>query len=1310
MTSFKTLPILIQSKFRHIFHFSLVFILCIQFIIPAFSARAMPPIPGDPLSPPRTKWTGDEGGPQQNPDSLKRIIVQLVGRSTASFAATGKPIQGLDALNFQAQMASQQGNFLTTLHSKKISASINRQFEGTLFNGIAMTVSSKDISKLEQINLVAGIYPDDEVHSSLNESVPLIGAPAVWALSDSNNLPVDGRGMRVAIIDTGIDYTHPDLGGGFGPGYKVEGGYDFVNNDSNPMDDNGHGTHVAGIVAANGTLKGVAPGADLLAYKALDFKGIGFTSDIISALEKSVDPDGNPATNDAVDVINLSLGGTGNPASPMSQAVDNAVSLGVVVVVAAGNYGDEYMTIGSPGNADKAITVAATDKSDNLAAFSSRGPIFYHPESLKPDIAAPGVNILSTVPLQGQLSSPSRYLVLSGTSMAAPHVAGAAALVRQMHPTWTPDQVKASLTTSATPLINGPFEVGAGRLQVDKAMNVPLLITPNSLGFGISIPDQTIASSILNVYNPGTEPTSATISVSVNFSAYLNFQSVSQLQPVDYLKVNQTSISLNPGASSSLQIKLKVPSTASDGYYTGLIQLSLTNQTLSIPVAFSVKKHLDLSNQPAGVVGQIGGAIEGITADGNYVYIGSGPRMKIYDVSTPAKPKFVGQTAVLPGVVNEIQVAGSYAYIADGKGGFQVVDITDKSLPTRVGSFSTENQIQEMDDIVVSGNYAYLTDYWTGLDIIDISIPTTPHRVGFLSGNSFGGLDVSGNYAYVATAAQGSSGLEVINIHQKTTPFKSGFLNTTGVASSVAVKDNYAYVMEMATGLRAVNITDPTLPVDVGGYTTNWTGYDMQIAGNLIYISNWVGSLNVFDISQPNQPVKLIFHKSPGDAIDFNSPGYSKDTAIIGNYAYTACDLIGLCVADFSDPSSPREIAEQFLEIPGEVGGVAYQGSYAQIGNNSNNLVMVDVSHPDDPIDVAAYYDVTEDHYTGSTNNLVIAGDYTYLAESSGLRIVKNSSAELPLSVGFLATASELYGVAVSGNTAYAADLNNGLRVIDVTDKTNPVQVGFYSIPSSSFDVATDGSFAYVVLNGNLSGISIIDVTNKTSPHQAGYIDLPGGCESVIVAGNYAYVSNLNRGLQILDVSNKSNPKLISSFNSVPGPHFGMALNDRIIYMTEGNNGISMIDVSDTTNPQFVAQYKTSGYASHIAVTGDYAFVDDRWGGLSIVKAADSIFVTSISNITPSFIMAGSSTFTIDVIGNRFVPGETIDWNGVALITTYKSSTHLEAQVPFAAIQFAGTEDVTVCNSQPGGGCTDPLIFQVWMPFLHGQNYLPLVK
>ena len=325
---------------------------------------------------------------------------------------------------------------------------------------------------------MSGVYPDNPVHLNLTESVPLIGADHVWEMTDDQGWPITGHGIRVAIVDTGIDYTHPDLGGCFGTGCKVVNGYDLRNDDPDPLDDGGHGTHCAGVVAANGTMRGVAPGATLLAYKVLDGSGYGSISGIIAGIDRAADPDQDPGTNDAVDIISLSLGYSGTPGDPWSLAVRAAAEQGILVAVAAGNQGPNFSNLDSPGLDAKAFTVGASDKDDMIASFSSRGPVPGFPDLIKPNIVAPGMGITSTWLSGG-------YASADGTSMAAPHVAGAAALVWQAHPEWTAEMVQANLMNTAVDLGLNVHIQGAGRVQVDAAVSAPAIVTPGSLGLGL---------------------------------------------------------------------------------------------------------------------------------------------------------------------------------------------------------------------------------------------------------------------------------------------------------------------------------------------------------------------------------------------------------------------------------------------------------------------------------------------------------------------------------------------------------------------------------------------------------------------------------------------------------------------------------------------------------------------------------------------------------------------------------------------------------------------------------------------------------
>ena len=323
------------------------------------------------------------------------------------------------------------------------------------------------------------VEPALEARSLLSASVPAIGASAVWGeLRDSLGRPITGRGVRVGVIDTGIDYTHADFGScsraqfAAGGCTKIQGGYDWVDNDSDPIDENLHGTHVASIIAANSTTKGVAPDATLYALRVLDASGSGSSSNIIRAIEWATDPNGDGDLSDHLDIINLSLGSTlGTPDSADSVAADNAAAAGVVVVAAAGNAGPEFGTIGSPGAARRVLTVGASRLDGTVADFSSRGPVRSGELLIaKPDILAPGVAICAGLltGLNRPTCTDQEHTALSGTSMAAPHVAGVAALIKQARPSIAPGDLKSLIKGTANPLVDtqgnplSAFEQGAG--------------------------------------------------------------------------------------------------------------------------------------------------------------------------------------------------------------------------------------------------------------------------------------------------------------------------------------------------------------------------------------------------------------------------------------------------------------------------------------------------------------------------------------------------------------------------------------------------------------------------------------------------------------------------------------------------------------------------------------------------------------------------------------------------------------------------------------------------------------------------------
>ncbi|MFB7591283.1 S8 family serine peptidase [Streptomyces sp. NPDC056169] len=323
---------------------------------------------------------------------------------------------------------------------------------------------------------IGKVWLDGVRKASLDRSVRQIGADKAWESG------YDGTGVKIAVLDTGVDKTHDDLK------TQVVGEKNFSAS-PDAVDRVGHGTHVASIAAgtgakSGGAYKGVAPGAKVISGKVLDDEGYGDDSAVIAGMEW--------AATEGADVVNLSLGSGDSPGVDPVEATVNRLTAekGILFAVAAGNdgeYGDE--TVGSPGSADAALTVGAVDKDDKLAPFSSIGPRAGD-GAVKPDVTAPGVaitaaaapgSLIDTRP--GTPHPAPGYLSIDGTSMATPHVAGAAAILKQRHPDWKSTELKGALVASTKGGDYTAFQQGSGRVQVDRALAQSVIADPVSLTY-----------------------------------------------------------------------------------------------------------------------------------------------------------------------------------------------------------------------------------------------------------------------------------------------------------------------------------------------------------------------------------------------------------------------------------------------------------------------------------------------------------------------------------------------------------------------------------------------------------------------------------------------------------------------------------------------------------------------------------------------------------------------------------------------------------------------------------------------------------
>jgi minor extracellular serine protease Vpr len=566
-----------------------------------------------------------------------------------------------------------------------------RQRYTETYYGISVSGSLEELSELAKLPLVTDIHFVTTYRAHVEESIPFIGADEAENYKDARGRTITGEGIKVGIIDTGVDYRHPDLKTNYG------GGYDTIDQDKDPMEtkleerSTFHGTHVAGVIAANGKRKGVAPKAKIYAYRALGPGGVGTSETVMAAIERAV--------KDKVDIINLSLGNDVNgPDWPTSVALDKAVEKGILAITAVGNSGPGLWTVGSPATATKALSVGASyppllfpsihvkgketiitpmigsmkwdkdlsgrfvfknygeksdlkrvrnkivllergkitfsdkvknaqaagakavivfnnvnggfmgqikgkykipaatisrkdgllikkeieenktiakigseKKVDILADFSSRGPVT-GTWQMKPDLLAPGVQIKSTIP--------GGYLSLQGTSMASPHVAGAAALLKQLHPKWSTDDIKSVLVNTATPLYKNnktmyhAYEQGAGRLDIDKALDTETTLFPTSLALGVTKKaDQQVKKDFtVKISNKSNKPKQITA---------INNQQVTGIK-----WVLPKAFTIPPNTTKSINLNATIQTKdLKDGFYDGAITFT-TNDTESLRMPY----------------------------------------------------------------------------------------------------------------------------------------------------------------------------------------------------------------------------------------------------------------------------------------------------------------------------------------------------------------------------------------------------------------------------------------------------------------------------------------------------------------------------------------------------------------------------------------------------------------------------------------------------------------------------------------------------------------------------------------------------
>lgn len=670
-------------------------------------------------------------------------------------------------------------------------------------------------------NVLAYAEPDyiSRVYKSPNDTrwgelwgMIKINATGAWdtATGSSN--------VIVAVIDTGISLAHPDLSSNIwrnaaevngaagvdddGNGYIDDvNGWDFASDDNNPDDSNEHGTHCAGTIGAIGNnakgVAGVCWNVRLMALRGGSDSGL-FHSDTAEATHYAADQ--------GAKIISASYGGTAY-SDTAKDAIAYANSKGVLFVAAAGNDGtDNDMIPHYPAGYDlpNIVSVAATDQNDGLASFSNYG-------RTSVDLAAPGVNILSTVP--------GDYETMQGTSMATPHVAGAAALLLSAKPGLTHLQLKQALLETVDPVAAlANKTVSGGRLNVRS-----LIVLQDTDGDGI--PDEWETENGLNPNNP-TDALADPDSDHLNNRGEYENRCIPDNPDTDGDTLWdgwEVTYGFNPNSTTGA-----IPSSARLGGF------ALTSEAKNIVV------------------------------QGSYAYVAAGADgLVILNISDPERPVRAGSYDTA-GTANDVAVSNGYAYVADGMKGLAIINVSNPASPVWTAGYDTDGISK---GISVQDSWVYLADGSSGkIHVFDVSSPSSPvpSTTPFVRTSSMNDVFVQGSSAYVATLAN----VFRLNITNPASP--QAYSNAAGfTGQSIDAIHGNASVIAAAAGTYGVKIlSDASIDSrkSLAEWNTDGTAFGVFVSGNYVYVADGTNGLVVLDVRSPSAPVQAAHIETRGTA------------------------------------------------------------------------------------------------------------------------------------------------------------------------------------------------------------------------------------------------------------------------------------------------------------------------------------------------------------------------------------------------------------------------------------------------------------
>lgn len=534
--------------------------------------------------------------------------------------------------------------------------------------------------------------------------------------------------------------------------------------------------------------------------------------------------------------------------------------------------------------------------------------------------------------------------------------------------------------------------------------------------------------------------------------------------------------------------------------------------------------------------------------------------LKVYDLTDSETPFEITSYRPASFETMGVFVDDSKAFLSSGIDGIVILDISDIKNPFILsesllpGGFGISYAI----DIYVSGDFAFAADLYNGLHIIDISDPKNPDYTKGIAIAGATDIEVSEKYLYMAT--QGS-GMAILDISTPEDTSVIGLFAAEGVATSVRVDGNFAFVSYGSYGIRALDITDkakpfhdPTWVYDASG------GSSLGLPANksILFVADDQFGLQKIDVTDKSNMQSLAFHDTPADGVSID---------VSGSFIYALDNMVG------TTPDKEGMRIHQ-ISTSNQVATFSYKGFCAT---------------------------------PGQASDIVVVGDYAYIADGDqGIQIINLFDKNNPEIIGTCDTPGTAIGIFIDAVYAYVAAGNGGMVIIDISDKSDPVIIAAFDTGGVARKIFVSGDYAYVATG---HGLNIINISGKTAPVVTGIYDTPGTASDIWVENNYAYVADGEKGIAIIDITDKTAPILAKTLDT-DGFAESVSVTADIAYVADGANGLCAIDVSDPSQPAVmdVWSYNSPGIATDVFsgyFTDDeelYVFIADGAAGIIAVN------------------------------------------------------------------------------------------------------------